>query len=85
MYQVITYKETFEDVEVQEWKRAMDHDMEPIGSNLVWSLIEAPRGVNPIGSKWIYKKKSPSKPCVHKKIQGTVVDLPILYVDNPVN
>ena len=42
MYQVIldyldddpnTYIEAFEDVDVQEWKRSMDREMESIGSN----------------------------------------------------
>ena len=69
MYQVTTYEEALEDVDVQEWKRAMDHEMESMSSNLVWSFVEAPRGVKPIGSKLIYKKKSPGKPCVHKRFK----------------
>ena len=36
----------------------MDREMEPPGSNSVWSLIESLRGVKSIGSKLIYKKKS---------------------------
>ena len=52
-----TYKEALEDVDVQEWKKAMDYEIESMGSNSVWSLIEAPRGVKPIGCKWIYKIK----------------------------
>ena len=54
---------------MQEWERPMDREMESVGSNLVWSLIEARRGVTPIGSKLIYKKKSPGKPCVHKRFK----------------
>ena len=60
----------------------MDREMESIGSNLVWSLVEAPGGVKPIGSKLIYNKKSFGKPCVHEKIQGTIVVILILYVDD---
>ena len=48
MYQVTTYKEALEDVDVQEWKRAMDREIESMGSNIVWSFVEAPRGVNPL-------------------------------------
>ena len=72
MYQVTTYKEALEDVKVQEWKRVMDRKMKSMGSNSVWSLVEALRGVKPIGSKLIYKKKSSGKPCVHRrfKVQG---------------
>ena len=55
---------------MQEWKRAMDSEMESMGSNSVWSLVKAPRGVKPIGSKLIYKKKSHGKPCVHKIFKG---------------
>ena len=41
MYQVVLdnpyhiKKEALKDVDVQEWKRAMDHDIESLGSNLV--------------------------------------------------
>ena len=52
-----TYEEALEDVDVQEWKMAMDREMESMGSNSVWSLIEAPKGVKPIGCKWIYMRK----------------------------
>ena len=58
MYQVTTYEKAFEDVDIQEWKRAMDREMKSMGSNLVWSLVEALRGVKPIGSKLIYKKNA---------------------------
>ena len=40
--------------------------MESMGSNSVWSLVEAPSEVKPIGSKFIYKKNSFGKQCVHK-------------------
>ena len=66
-----TYEEALEDVDVQEWKKAMDREMESMGSNSVWSLIEAPKGVKPIGCKWIYKR-----------IQGIVVVFLVLYVDD---
>ena len=32
----------------------MDREMESMSSNSVWSLVEAPKGVKPIGCKWIY-------------------------------
>ena len=52
-----TYEEALEDVDVQEGKKAMDREMESMGSNSVWSLVEATKGVKPIGCKWIYKRK----------------------------
>ena len=66
LYQVITidseedpvnYKEALENVDAQEWLKAMDRDMKSMHSNSVWSLVEAPKGVKPIGCKWIYKRK----------------------------
>ena len=35
----------------------MDREMESMHSNSVWSLVEIPEGVKPIGCKWIYKRK----------------------------
>ena len=73
-----TYEEALKDVDVQEWKRVTDHEIESMGSNSIWSLIEAPKGVKPIVSKLIYKKKSLGKPCVHKRFKYS--DSLILYV-----
>ena len=53
----VNYKEALEDVDAQEWLKAMDREMQSIYSNSVWSLVEAPKGVKPIGCKWIYKRK----------------------------
>ena len=53
----ISYNEALEDVDVQEWLKAMNREMESMYSNSVWTLIEAPKGVKPIGCKWIYKRK----------------------------
>ena len=63
------YEVALEDVDVEEWKRAMDREMESMDSNSVWSLVESPRGVKPIGSKLIFKKKSLGKPYVHKRFK----------------
>ena len=53
----VNYKEALEDVDAQEGLKAMDREMESMYSNSVWSLVEAPKGVKPIGCKWIYKRK----------------------------
>ena len=59
----------------------MNCEMESMGSNSVWSLVEAPRGVKPIGIKLIYKKKSLGKPCVHKRFKVKWSSL-FFYVDD---
>ena len=43
----VNYKEALEDVDAQEWLKAMDREMESMYSNSVWSLVEAPKGVKP--------------------------------------
>ena len=53
----VNYKEALEDVDAQKWLKAMDREMESMYSNSIWSLVEAPKGVKPIGCKWIYKRK----------------------------
>ena len=35
----------------------MKTEMESMYSNQVWTLVEAPDGVKPIGCKWVYKRK----------------------------
>ena len=66
LYQAITidskedprnFKKALEDVDAQEWLKAMDREMESMYSNSVWSFVEAPKGIKPIGCKWIYKRK----------------------------
>ena len=53
----VNYKEALEDVDAQEWLKAMDREIESKYSNSVRSLVEAPKEVKPIGCKWIYKRK----------------------------
>jgi hypothetical protein len=42
------------------WVNAMHEDLENFERNLVWILIEPPRDVNVIGSKWVFKNKQGS-------------------------
>ncbi|KAL6347585.1 hypothetical protein AAG906_026111 [Vitis piasezkii] len=39
------------------WQGAMEVELEFMYSNGVWDLIEALKGIKPIGSKWVYKRK----------------------------
>jgi hypothetical protein len=39
------------------WKKAMVEEMETLDKNEAWDLVEFPTGRNPIGRKWIFKKK----------------------------
>ena len=35
----------------------MNTEMESMYSNQVWSLVDPPDGIKPIGCKWVYKRK----------------------------
>ena len=36
----------------------MKSEMESMSVNQVWTLVESPEGVKPIGCKWVFKKKT---------------------------
>lgn len=52
-----TYNEALQDKDVESWHKAMISEMESMDSNQVWELVEPPKGVKPIGCKWVYKRK----------------------------
>ena len=53
----LTYRCAMEDNDKEKWLEAMKLEMESMYSNSVWELVDLPEGVNPIGCKWIYKRK----------------------------
>ena len=44
----------------------MQEEMKSMKDNGVWDLVELPKGVKPIGSKWIFKTKRDSKSNVER-------------------
>ena len=36
----------------------MKSEMDSMYTNQVWTLVDAPKGVKPIGSRWAFKKKT---------------------------
>ena len=51
------YYEAINDKDSNFWKEAMKSELESMYSNNVWTLVNLPQGVKPIGCKWIYKRK----------------------------
>ncbi|RDX84611.1 hypothetical protein CR513_34313, partial [Mucuna pruriens] len=45
----------------KKWINAMKDGMKSMQENDIWNLIELPKGVKPIGFKWIFKTKKDSK------------------------
>ncbi|KAK0592998.1 hypothetical protein LWI29_028837 [Acer saccharum] len=46
-----------EDVDSRHWQKAMQSEIESMFDNKVWSLVDLPKGIKPIGCKWVYKRK----------------------------
>ena len=53
----LTYTEAVMSKDSDKWQDAMKSEMDSMYTNKVWTLVDAPEGVNPIGCKWVYKKK----------------------------
>ena len=49
--------EAIQSSDSKKWLRAMISEMESMSANEVWDLVDAPEGINPIGCKWVFKKK----------------------------
>ncbi|MDF3573139.1 reverse transcriptase domain-containing protein, partial [Enterobacter cloacae] len=45
------------DIDSTRWQEAMESEMDSMYSNQVWTLVNPPEGIVPIGCKWIYKRK----------------------------
>ena len=39
------------------WRAAMEEEMHALAENQTWDLVDAPKGVKPIGCRWVYKIK----------------------------
>ncbi|KAL0284899.1 UNVERIFIED_CONTAM: Retrovirus-related Pol polyprotein from transposon RE2 [Sesamum radiatum] len=52
-----TYGEAMSDIDLDKWLEAMKFEMDSMGSNQVWTLVDPPKGVRPVGCKWVYKRK----------------------------
>ena len=60
-----TYDESLNSSKSDKWFIAMKSEMDSIYTNQVWTLVEPPKGIKPIGCKWIFKKKT--------NIEGNVI------------
>jgi len=51
------YKEAMSDINSKKWLEVIQSEMESMYSNQIWTLVDPPEGIVPIGCKWIYKRK----------------------------
>ncbi|KAG8481078.1 hypothetical protein CXB51_025801 [Gossypium anomalum] len=53
-----TYQEAVVSPDSEKWLKAMRFEMDSMYENQVWTLVDPPEGVKPIGCKWVFKKKT---------------------------
>lgn len=53
----LNYNEAMSDIDSQKWLGAMKSEMDSMYTNQVWTLVDPPLGIVPIGNKWIFKRK----------------------------
>ncbi|KAL0445901.1 UNVERIFIED_CONTAM: hypothetical protein Slati_1718000, partial [Sesamum latifolium] len=51
------YGKAISDIDLDKWLEAMKSEMDSMGSNQVWILVDPPKGTRPVGCKWVYKRK----------------------------
>ena len=52
-----TFDEAMSDIDFEKWLDAMKSEIDLMHSNQLWTLVDPPEGIVPIGCKWIYKIK----------------------------
>ncbi|KAK8636798.1 hypothetical protein V6N13_064235 [Hibiscus sabdariffa] len=52
------YQEAVSSPDFEKWLEAMRFEMDSMSENQVWTLVEPPEGIKPIGCKWVFKKKT---------------------------
>jgi Reverse transcriptase (RNA-dependent DNA polymerase) len=57
----VTLRQTLESVNSHKWTKVMDEEIKSMYDNKVWNIVPLPKGVKPIGCKWIFKTKKDSK------------------------
>ena len=60
----VTYEEAIKSQDSTFWKEAIQEEMDSIMGNKTWKVVDLPPGSEPIGCKWIFKRKN--------KVDGTI-------------
>ncbi|EXB77770.1 hypothetical protein L484_000113 [Morus notabilis] len=53
----VSYSQAMASSEANLWHEAMNTEIQSMYKNGIWTLVDPPEGVKPIGCKWIYRKK----------------------------
>ena len=52
-----TIEEAYSSPDADPWKEAVWSEMDSVMSNRTWEIVDRPYGCNPIGCKWVFRKK----------------------------
>ena len=52
-----TFDDVMSDINFEKWLDTIKLKIDSMHSNQVWTLVDPPEGIVPIGCKWIYKRK----------------------------
>ena len=52
------YDESLNNLESDKWLDSMKLEIDSMYTNQLWTLVEPPEGIKPIGCKWIFKKRT---------------------------
>ncbi|KAK4383632.1 hypothetical protein Sango_2757100 [Sesamum angolense] len=52
-----TYGEVMSDIDSDKWLEVMKFKIDSMGSNQVWTLVDPPKGIRPVGCNCVYKHK----------------------------
>ncbi|KAK9018713.1 hypothetical protein V6N11_033760 [Hibiscus sabdariffa] len=61
-----TYQEAVSSPDSEKWLESMRSEMDSMSDNQVWTLVEPPEGIKPIGCKWFSRRK-PTWMAIHVK------------------
>ncbi|KAL0368346.1 UNVERIFIED_CONTAM: hypothetical protein Scaly_1053500, partial [Sesamum calycinum] len=64
-----TKGEAMSDIDLDKWLEAMKSEIDSMGSNQVWTLVDPPKGIKPVGCEWVYKCKLGANVAMAKPIR----------------
>lgn len=52
-----TYEEAILDIDSKKWLEATNFEIESMHANQVWTFVDPPEGIVPIGCNWVFTRK----------------------------
>ena len=52
-----SYNEAVNSDHSSQWNKAMIDELDSMSKNDVWQLVKLPKGIKPVGCKWVFKTK----------------------------